>query len=116
MISSLHIKTTSPEKKVIELSGGNQQKVSLGKWLARKPRVLILDEPTRGVDIGAKEEIHRIIANLARQGTAIILISSEMPELIGCSDRVMIVRNGTISGFVESEHMKQDELMRLAVL
>lgn len=116
MISSLHIKTTSPAKKVIELSGGNQQKVSLGKWLARKPRVLILDEPTRGVDIGAKEEIHRIIANLARQGTAIILISSEMPELIGCSDRVMIVRNGTISGFVESEHMKQDELMRLAVL
>ena len=116
MISSLHIKTTSPAKKVIELSGGNQQKVSLGKWLARKPRVLILDEPTRGVDIGAKEEIHRIIANLARQGTAIILISSEMPELIGCSDRVMIIRNGSISGFVESEHMKQDELMRLAVL
>ena len=116
MIEALHIKTTSRNKNVIELSGGNQQKVSLGKWLARDLRVLILDEPTRGVDIGAKEEIHKIIGEFAKRGIAVILISSEMPELIGCSDRVAIIRNGKISGIVGEDHMVQDELMRLAVL
>ncbi len=116
MIDTLNIKTTSRNKNVIELSGGNQQKVSLGKWLARDLRLLILDEPTRGVDIGAKEEIHKIIGEFARQGLAVILISSEMPELIGCSDRVAIIRNGKISGIVGGEHMEQDEMMRLAVL
>lgn len=115
-IEDLHIKTTSRDKNVIELSGGNQQKVSLGKWLARDIRVLILDEPTRGVDIGAKEEIHKIIGEISKKGIAIILISSEMPELIGCADRIIVMRSGRISGMVDAKEVEQDDLMRLAAL
>lgn len=115
MIDALRIKTTSRDKNVIELSGGNQQKVSLGKWLAKDLRLLILDEPTRGIDIGAKEEIHRIIGEISRKGIAVILISSEMPELIGCSDRIVVMHSGRVSGTLDREHMEQDELMRLAV-
>ena len=115
-IRELNIKTTSRDKNVIELSGGNQQKVSLGKWMARDLRVLILDEPTRGVDIGAKEEIHKMIHEIAKSGVAVILISSEMPELLGCADRIIVMREGRISGEVKAKEVQQDDLMRLAAL
>lgn len=116
MIEKLDIRTTSMEKNVIELSGGNQQKIVLGKWLARDLKVLILDEPTRGVDIGSKAEIHKIIARIAKSGVAIILISSEMPELIGCADRIAVMREGRISGIVDAAATNQNELMKLAVM
>src|SRR5262249_2567941 len=83
---------------VNKLSGGNQQKVVLGKWLASEPRVLILDEPTRGIDVGAKAEIHRLMSELARQGLAILMISSELTEIMGMSDRILVMREGRIAG------------------
>lgn len=113
-IRELNIRTTSADKNVVELSGGNQQKVSLGKWLALNPKVLILDEPTRGIDVGAKAEIHKIIENLAKQGMAIILISSELPEIIGCSDRAIILRGGNITGEFAENELEQDALMEKA--
>ncbi len=95
-VDALRVRTPSQEQKVGNLSGGNQQKVVIAKWLARKPHVLILDEPTRGIDVGAKAEIHRLMNVLARQGIAILLISSELPEVLGMSDRVLVVRQGQI--------------------
>jgi rhamnose transport system ATP-binding protein len=96
MIRELGIKTRGPEAPVRSLSGGNQQKVSLARWLAAEPKFLILDEPTQGVDIGAKAEIHRIIRALAKQGLAVLLISSDLPEVIGMSDRIAVMRGGTV--------------------
>jgi rhamnose transport system ATP-binding protein len=96
MISQLSIRATSTEQIVNKLSGGNQQKVVVSKWLASKPRVLIMDEPTRGVDVGAKAEIHRLISQLAQQGLAILMISSELPEILGMSDRILVMRGGAI--------------------
>ena len=90
------IRTAGIEQIVNKLSGGNQQKIVLGKWLATKPKVLILDEPTRGIDVGAKAEIHRLMGELAGQGLAILMISSELPEVLGMSDRVLTVREGRI--------------------
>lgn len=113
-IRELRIKTTSANKNVMELSGGNQQKVSLGKWLALQPRVLILDEPTRGIDVGAKAEIHKIIENAAKQGMAILLISSELPEIIGCVDRAIILRAGKITGEFAADELDQDAMMSKA--
>lgn len=113
-IELLRIKTTSMEKNVVELSGGNQQKVSLANRLAIQPRVLILDEPTRGIDIGAKAEIHKLIAELAKQGVAIIMISSEMPELIGCADRVAVLREGVMTALLEKNELDQDRIMSYA--
>ena len=97
-IQKLAIKAPSEEFVVGNLSGGNQQKVSVAKALACVPKLLILDEPTRGVDVGAKAEIHRIISQLANEGLSIILISSELPEIIGMSDRILVMRNGRIVG------------------
>jgi inositol transport system ATP-binding protein len=99
---------------VQHLSGGNQQKVLVGRWLLTAPRILILDEPTRGVDVGAKAEIHRLISTLAADGAAVIMISSEMPEILGMSDRVMVMRQGRVAGIVERADANQVELMRLA--
>jgi rhamnose transport system ATP-binding protein len=96
MIGQLSIRAYSTEQVVNKLSGGNQQKVVVGKWLASKPRVLIMDEPTRGVDVGAKAEIHRLISELAQQGLAILMISSELPEIMGMSDRILVMREGNI--------------------
>jgi len=90
------VKCAGPEAPGGSLSGGNQQKVALARWLATKPRVLILDEPTQGVDVGAKGEIHRIIRRLAKEGLAVILISSDLPEVIGMSDRIGVMRGGTL--------------------
>jgi rhamnose transport system ATP-binding protein len=96
MIAQLNIIATSGEQTVNKLSGGNQQKVVVGKWLASKPRMLIVDEPTRGVDVGAKAEIHRLLSELAQQGLGILMISSELPEVLGMSDRVLVMRGGRL--------------------
>ena len=90
------MRTAGVEQIVGRLSGGNQQKIVLGKWLAARPRVLILDEPTRGIDVGAKAEIHRLMGELAGRGLAILMISSELPEVLGMSDRVLTMRGGRI--------------------
>lgn len=95
-IRQLNIRAFSPEQIVSKLSGGNQQKVVVGKWLASKPKVLIMDEPTRGIDVGAKAEIHRLMSELAQQGLAVIMISSELPEILGMSDRILVMREGTV--------------------
>jgi len=114
-IKALNIKTVSDKKNVLELSGGNQQKVILGKWMAMDPKVLILDEPTRGIDVGAKAEIHQLIHQIAKQGIAIILISSELPELLGCADNVVVLRQGEVSAYYSADEATQDGIMRKSV-
>ncbi len=104
----LRIKTPTTIQQVVGLSGGNQQKVVLAKWLAMNPRVLILDEPTRGIDVGAKAEIYQEIASLADSGIAILLVSSELEEVIGLCDRVIVLREGRISGIVPRERLTQE--------
>src|SRR5512138_1720404 len=111
---SLNIKTPSVEQKVANLSGGNQQKVSLSKWLFVRPEVLILDEPTRGIDVGAKYEIYTIMNQLVQQGMSIIMISSELPEILGMSDRVYIVSAGRITGEMPIEEATQEKIMQKA--
>jgi len=111
---SLNIKTPSIEQKVSNLSGGNQQKVSVAKWLFVKPDVLILDEPTRGIDVGAKYEIYTIMTKLVQQGMSIIMISSELPEVLGMSDRIYVVSAGKISGELPIEEATQEKIMRRA--
>ena len=96
------------------LSGGNQQKVAIAKMLSVNPKLIFLDEPTRGVDVGAKAEIHRILRNLAGSGVGILVISSELPELIGVCDRVLVVREGQISGEVTGDQMTEENIMHLA--
>ena len=112
--ASLNIKTPSIEQKVRNLSGGNQQKVSVAKWLFVKPGLLILDEPTRGIDVGAKYEIYTIMTRLVEQGMSIIMISSELPEVLGMSDRVYIVSSGRITGELSIEEATQEKIMQLA--
>jgi putative multiple sugar transport system ATP-binding protein len=111
---SLNIKTPSVEQKVGNLSGGNQQKVSLGKWLFVKPDILILDEPTRGIDVGAKYEIYTIMNKLVDQGMSIVMISSELPEVLGMSDKIYIVSSGKITGELPIEEATQEKIMQLA--
>ena len=110
----MNIKTPSGKTLIKSLSGGNQQKVLIGRWLANDPDVLILDEPTRGIDVGAKYEIYCIIADLAKQGKSIIMISSEMGELIGMSDRIMVMCDGRITGFIDGKEANQENIMALA--
>ena len=114
-IDLLKIKTPSMETVTATLSGGNQQKVVLAKWLVINPRVLILDEPTRGIDVGAKAEIHRIMSDLARQGVAIIMISSELPEILGMSDRIIVMHQGRLTGELSREEATQERIMALAI-
>jgi putative multiple sugar transport system ATP-binding protein len=113
--SALNIKTPSIEQKVINLSGGNQQKVCLGKWLFVKPEILILDEPTRGIDVGAKFEIYTLMTKLVEEGLSIILISSELPEVLGMSDRVYVVSAGRIAGELPIAEATQERIMQLAI-
>lgn len=113
-IDELHIKCFGPDHACINLSGGNQQKVVFAKWIYTEPKVLILDEPTKGVDIGAKKEIYNIINELAAKGVAIIMVSSELPEVLGMSDRVMIVREGLVRGILSKEEANQENIMILA--
>jgi putative multiple sugar transport system ATP-binding protein len=114
--TSLDIKTPSIEQITRNLSGGNQQKVSLGKWLNTSPKVLILDEPTRGIDVGAKYEIYTIMNSLIEQGMSIIMISSELPEILGMSDRIYVVAEGKITGELLVEDATQDKIMELATV
>jgi rhamnose transport system ATP-binding protein len=109
------IKAASIDAPVETLSGGNQQKVALARWLATEPRVLMLDEPTQGVDIGAKAEIHSLIADLATRGLAIILISSELPEILGMSDRIAIMHAGTIVATMDRAEATQERILTLAL-
>ncbi|MBT2625176.1 sugar ABC transporter ATP-binding protein [Bacillus sp. ISL-32] len=114
LINRLTIKTASPETHARNLSGGNQQKVVIAKWIGIGPKVLILDEPTRGVDVGAKREIYTLMNELTDRGVAIIMVSSELPEIIGMSDRIIVVHEGTISGEVATREATQERIMTLA--
>jgi putative multiple sugar transport system ATP-binding protein len=113
--TELNIKTPSIQQKVRNLSGGNQQKVSLGKWLFVKPGILILDEPTRGIDVGAKYEIYTLMNALVEQGMSILMISSELPEVLGMSDRIYVMSAGKINGEMLVEDATQESIMSLAV-
>lgn len=113
-VKGLRIKASSHEQRVGTLSGGNQQKVLIGKWLATNPKILILDEPTRGVDVGAKADIYEIMDNLAAQGITIIMVSSDMTEIMNMCDRVIVMKNGAITGTVEHEELSQERIMHLA--
>ena len=113
-VKKMNIKTPSSKTLIQSLSGGNQQKVLIGRWLANAPDVLILDEPTRGIDVGAKYEIYCIIAELAKQGKSIIMISSEMSELIGMSDRIMVMCDGRLTGTIDGKDATQESIMNLA--
>ena len=113
-VAKLSIKTPSSKTLIQSLSGGNQQKVLISRWLANDPDVFILDEPTRGIDVGAKYEIYCIIAELAKQGKSVIMISSEMGELIGMSDRVMVMCDGRVTGFIDGREANQENIMALA--
>ena len=113
-VEALRIRTPSLEQKVLNLSGGNQQKVVIAKWLALRPKVLILDEPTRGIDIGAKAEVHHLIAELASQGVAVLMISSELPEILGMSDRILVMREGHIVADIDRADATEESIMRYA--
>lgn len=113
-IDSMHVKTPTQETKIRSLSGGNQQKVILGRWLLTDPTVLLLDEPTRGIDVGAKYEIYQLILNLANEGRTVIMVSSEMPELLGVCDRILVMSGGRLAGQVDAKTTNQEEIMALA--
>ncbi len=113
-IQELHVKTPSMDTAIKNLSGGNQQKVLLARWLLTEPELLLLDEPTRGIDVGAKQEIYSIIFELARRGKTIVVISSEMPELIGLSDRIAVMCEGRLSGILSGEEASEEKILRLA--
>jgi rhamnose transport system ATP-binding protein len=113
-IERLAIKAPSLEEPVGNLSGGNQQKVALARWLGALPAVLVLDEPTQGVDVGAKAEIHGLISELAARGLAILLITSELPEVVGMSDRIAVMRRGTIVATLDRADASQERVLGLA--
>src|SRR6185369_672803 len=113
-MASLRVKANSPMTIAGTLSGGNQQKVVLGKWLLTEPKVLFLDEPTRGIDVGAKQEIYAEINKLAKQGLAIVLVSSELPEVLGLSDRVLVLREGKVAGEFTRTEASPEKVMAAA--
>lgn len=114
VIDSMRVKTPSQKTLIRSLSGGNQQKVILGRWLLTNPEILMLDEPTRGIDVGAKYEIYQLILDLANKEKGIIMISSEMPELLGITDRILVMSNGQVAGIVNTKETNQEEILRLA--
>ena len=114
VVKSMNVKTPSRRTQIGSLSGGNQQKVVIGRWLLTKPDILMLDEPTRGIDVGAKFEIYQLINDLAVEGKSIIMISSEMPELLGVSDRILVMSNGRVAGIVNTRETSQEEILHLA--
>jgi len=113
-ISDLGISLRNEEQEVKELSGGNQQKVVIAKWLAMKPNILIMDEPTRGIDIGAKSEIYALMRKMTEQGMSIIMISSEMSEVMQVSDRILVMHEGSISGELTAEEVTRNNIMQAA--
>jgi ribose transport system ATP-binding protein len=115
LVDKLHIRATSLDQKTVNLSGGNQQKVVLARWLAAGCRVLLFDEPTRGIDVGAKAEIYELIGELVERGVAVVLISSEMPELLGLADRVAVMHEGTLQGILNRDEASQERIMELAL-
>ncbi|MEG3112453.1 MULTISPECIES: galactose/methyl galactoside ABC transporter ATP-binding protein MglA [unclassified Pantoea] len=116
VIDAMRVKTPGHHTQIGSLSGGNQQKVIIGRWLLTQPEILMLDEPTRGIDVGAKFEIYQLIAELAKKEKGIIIISSEMPELLGITDRILVMSNGMVAGIVETKTTTQNEILRLASL
>jgi len=114
LTEQLRIRTPSVEQEVQYLSGGNQQKVILAKWLSLRPRVLVLDEPTRGLDVGAKREIYGLMEELAKEGVAILMISSEFQEILGMSDRVLVMHEGRLAGELPRERLSEESIMHLA--
>jgi ribose transport system ATP-binding protein len=113
-MSRLRIKAPHDQQVVQFLSGGNQQKVVLGKWLALRPKVLLLDEPTRGIDIGAKQEIYRLMEELSRTGVAILFVSSELEEILGLSDRTLVMHEGRLTGELRRDQLSEEAVMNLA--
>jgi len=115
-VERLNVRTPSLDQEVGKLSGGNQQKVVLARWLAAKPKVLILDEPTRGIDVGAKAEIYGLIDELADDGLGIMFISSEMPEILGLADRIYVMQNGRITGELLGKEATEEKILELAMV
>jgi len=115
VIDSMRVKTPKQSTRIKELSGGNQQKVIIGRWLLTKPEIMLLDEPTRGIDVGAKYEIYELIGELANSGKSVIVVSSEMPELLGICDRILVMSNGRMSGILDVKDATQEKMMELAV-
>lgn len=116
VIDSMRVKTPTQQTQIGSLSGGNQQKVIIGRWLLTQPEILMLDEPTRGIDVGTKFEIYQLILELAKKDKGIVIISSEMPELLGITDRIMVMSNGRVAGIVNTKETDQSEILRLASL
>lgn len=114
VIDSMNVKTPSQKTAIRSLSGGNQQKVIIGRWLLTEPEILLLDEPTRGIDVGAKYEIYQLIIDLAAKGKGVIMVSSEMPELLGICDRILVMSNGHVSGITNTEELDQERIMAQA--
>ncbi|MDB2642496.1 ATP-binding cassette domain-containing protein, partial [bacterium] len=115
-VESLRIRVSVPEQLAAQLSGGNQQKVVIAKWLARNTEVILFDEPTRGIDVGAKFEIYQLMNKLAGEGKAIVMVSSELPEILGMSDRIIVMREGQIAGELENrDGLTQEEVLALAM-
>ena len=113
-IKTMRTKCMGPDDSITSLSGGNQQKVIFGRWLERSPQVFMMDEPTRGIDVGAKYEIYELIIKMAKQGKTIIVVSSEMPEILGITNRIGVMSNGRLAGIVDTKDTNQEELLRLS--
>ena len=113
-VEKLNIKTPGIKTNTVDLSGGNQQKVILARWLSSKPRILILDEPTRGIDVGAKEEVHKLIRKLAGEGVGILMISSELPEVLSVADRIVVMYEGQISGELDANEATEEKVVQYA--
>ena len=113
-VKQLSIKIPGIEYPISSLSGGNQQKCLIGKWLSIHPKLIIMDEPTRGIDVGAKSEIHSLLRRLAEEGIGVIIVSSELPEVIGVSDRVVVIHEGRMSGIIEKDEVSEENIMLLA--
>ena len=113
-INAMHIKTPTQQTQIRSLSGGNQQKVIFGRWMLTEPEIFLLDEPTRGIDVGAKYEIYQLIMDMARAGKSVIMVSSEMPELLGVCDRILVMSGGRLAGEVQADATTQEEIMTLA--
>ena len=114
VVRRLSVRCANLDQAVVTLSGGNQQKVAIGKWLATEPRILLLDEPTRGIDVGAKQEIYQLVFQLAGQGLGIVVVSSELPELLLVSDRILVMCEGHQTGLLSGHEATQEKIMRLA--
>ena len=110
----MHTKCMGPDDMITSLSGGNQQKVIFGKWLEREPQIFMMDEPTRGIDVGAKYEIYELIIKMAKQGKTVIVVSSEMPEAIGISDRIIVFHEGTLMGELTGDQITEQNIIKLA--